>query len=173
MNDKDLKLLRRGTPTAPMRTLRAGTIEINLQRSSLTVNGKPIKLTTKEFELLRELMETRGEVLSREFLLEKIWGYGKASEVDSRTIDVSISSRSSSNSLVVSLMGLPLTVREERWRLISIVPARSVRIGAVGVPRRNNFRSLSFMQRRYSMRPPLDARSRKAASCVHMRPSHR
>src|ERR1043166_5512255 len=90
MNDKDLKLLRRGTPTAPMRTLRAGTIEINLQRSSLTVNGKPIKLTTKEFELLRELMETRGEVLSREFLLEKIWGYGKASEVDSRTIDVHI-----------------------------------------------------------------------------------
>jgi two-component system, OmpR family, alkaline phosphatase synthesis response regulator PhoP len=91
MNEKDVKLVRPGTPTsAPVRTLRAGTIEINLQRSQVTVNGKPIKLTTKEFELLRELMETRGEVLSREFLLEKIWGYGKASEVDSRTIDVHI-----------------------------------------------------------------------------------
>src|ERR1041384_7736936 len=90
MNDKDLKLLRRGTPTAPMRTLRAGTIELRLQRSPLTVNGKPIKLTTKEFELLRELMETRGEGLSREFLLEKIWGYGKESFFVTRTIVVRI-----------------------------------------------------------------------------------
>src|ERR1041384_2635313 len=90
MNDKDLKLLRRGTPTAPMRTLRAGTIEINLQRSSLTVNGKPIKLTTQEFELLRELLERRGEVLCRGFLLERLWGSAKASEVDCPTIDVHI-----------------------------------------------------------------------------------
>ena len=90
MNEKDVKFLRPGASSPPVRTLRAGVIEINLQRSVVTVNGKPIKLTTKEFELLRELMETRGEVLSREFLLEKIWGYGKASEVDSRTIDVHI-----------------------------------------------------------------------------------
>src|ERR1051325_5010382 len=108
MNDKDLKLLRRGTPTAPMRTLRAGTIEINLQRSSLTVNGKPIKLTTKEFELLRELMETRGEVLSREFLLEKIWGYGKASEVDSRTIEITLQR----SSLTVNGKPIKLTTKE-------------------------------------------------------------
>jgi DNA-binding response OmpR family regulator len=91
MNEKDIKSLRPGAASpSPVRTLRAGAIEINLQRSIATVHGKPIKLTTKEFELLRELMETRGEVLSREFLLEKIWGYGKASEVDSRTIDVHI-----------------------------------------------------------------------------------
>jgi DNA-binding response OmpR family regulator len=90
MNDKDIKPLRRAASTTPARTLRAGAIEINLQRSSVTVHGKPVKLTTKEFELLREMMETRGEVLSREFLLEKIWGYGKAAEVDSRTIDVHI-----------------------------------------------------------------------------------
>ncbi|HYJ47710.1 MAG TPA: winged helix-turn-helix domain-containing protein [Pyrinomonadaceae bacterium] len=91
MNEKDVKTLHPGGATSPpVRTLRAGAIEINLQRSNVTVHGKPIKLTTKEFELLRELMETRGEVLSREFLLEKIWGYGKASEVDSRTIDVHI-----------------------------------------------------------------------------------
>lgn len=91
MNDKDMKLVRRRPPAlTPMKTLKAGAIEINLQRSAATVNGKPIKLTNKEYELLRELMETRGEVLSREFLLEKIWGYGKASEVDSRTIDVHI-----------------------------------------------------------------------------------
>jgi two-component system, OmpR family, alkaline phosphatase synthesis response regulator PhoP len=90
MNEKDIKLDRRRVSTPPMRTLRAGTIEVNLHRSAASINGKPVKLTTKEFGLLRELMETRGEVLSREFLLEKIWGYGKASDVDSRTIDVHI-----------------------------------------------------------------------------------
>jgi DNA-binding response OmpR family regulator len=91
MNDKAVKVLRRGIPLSPSaRTLRAGSIEMNLQRVEISVRGKPIKLTAKEFELLRALMESRGEVLSREFLLEQIWGYGKASDVDSRTIDVHI-----------------------------------------------------------------------------------
>jgi len=90
MNDKAVKPLGRDTAAAPARTLRAGAIEMNLQRGEASVHGKTIKLTAKEFELLRALMETRGEVLSREFLLEQIWGYGKASEVDSRTIDVHI-----------------------------------------------------------------------------------
>jgi two-component system alkaline phosphatase synthesis response regulator PhoP len=91
MNDKAVKVARRGvSPSSSARTLRAGAIEMNLQRAETSVHGKPIKLTAKESELLRALMETRGEVLSREFLLEQIWGYGKASEVDSRTIDVHI-----------------------------------------------------------------------------------
>jgi two-component system alkaline phosphatase synthesis response regulator PhoP len=90
MNEKDIKLDRPRVSAPSVRTLRAGTIEVNIQRSAASIDGKPIKLTTKEFELLRELLETRGEVLSREFLLEKIWGYGKASDVDSRTIDVHI-----------------------------------------------------------------------------------
>lgn len=90
MNEKAVKEMRRGgTLPAASRTLRAGAIEINLQRTETSVHGKPIKLTAKEFELLRALMETRGEVLSREFLLDQIWGY-KAAEVDSRTIDVHI-----------------------------------------------------------------------------------
>jgi len=92
MNDKPVKILRRGVSPTPTttRTLRAGAIEMNLHRAEASVHGKSIKLTAKEFALLRALMETRGEVLSREFLLEKIWGYGKAAEVDSRTIDVHI-----------------------------------------------------------------------------------
>ncbi|MGH7767167.1 MAG: winged helix-turn-helix domain-containing protein [Candidatus Binatia bacterium] len=91
MNDKAVKVLRRGvSPASSTRTLHAGDIEMNLQRAETSIRGKTIKLTAKEFELLRALMETRGEVLSREFLLEQIWGYGKASEVDSRTIDVHI-----------------------------------------------------------------------------------
>jgi DNA-binding response OmpR family regulator len=91
MNEKNNKVLRRRSrPSAPGRTISAGAIEINLNRSAVSVHGQPVKLTAKEFELLRALMETRGEVLSREFLLEQIWGYGNASEVDSRTIDVHI-----------------------------------------------------------------------------------
>ncbi len=90
MNEKSVKTIRPSPSPASSRIIKAGAIEINAQRSSASVHGKPIKLTAKEFELLKALMETRGEVLSREFLLEQIWGYGKASEVDSRTIDVHI-----------------------------------------------------------------------------------
>jgi two-component system alkaline phosphatase synthesis response regulator PhoP len=90
MHEKDIKVLRHPQPAAATRTIKAGAIEVNVNRSAASVNGKPLKLTAKEFELLKALMETRGEVLSREFLLEQIWGYGKTPEVDSRTIDVHI-----------------------------------------------------------------------------------
>jgi DNA-binding response OmpR family regulator len=90
MHEKDVKVLHRSQPAAAARTITAGAIEVNVNRSAASVHGKPLKLTAKEFELLKALMETRGEVLSREFLLEQIWGYGKTPEVDSRTIDVHI-----------------------------------------------------------------------------------
>lgn len=40
------------------------------------VNGTPVELTTKEFEILYTLMSNRGKVLTREMLLDKVWGYG-------------------------------------------------------------------------------------------------
>ena len=54
----------------------------------VTVKGKEVELTYKEFELLRLLMENRGVAISRESLLSRIWGYSFAGE--SRTVDVHI-----------------------------------------------------------------------------------
>lgn len=63
-------------------------VVIDCDRFEVTVKGEKLELTPKEFELLRFLAEKPGKVLSRELLLEKIWGYDFVG--DSRTVDVHI-----------------------------------------------------------------------------------
>ena len=54
------------------------------------MDGAPVSLTRKEFDLLRALAEARGRVLSREYLLDHVWGYTAAGEIESRTVDVHV-----------------------------------------------------------------------------------
>lgn len=70
--------------------LSIGNITINFSRISVSVNSKPIELTSKEFELLKTLVGAKGRVLSRDFLLDTIWGYDHAIEIQTRTVDVHI-----------------------------------------------------------------------------------
>jgi hypothetical protein len=49
-----------------------------------------VELTPKEFDLLQSLLEAAGRVLSREHLLNRVWGYARADEIESRTVDVHI-----------------------------------------------------------------------------------
>jgi len=83
-------LLRRAHPAPLPSRLRAGAIVLDVGRYEVTVGGRPLKLTTKEFELLRALMESRGRVLRREELLEEVWGYRRRSGIESRTLDVHV-----------------------------------------------------------------------------------
>jgi two-component system alkaline phosphatase synthesis response regulator PhoP len=46
-----------------------------------------VALTTKEFEFLKLLLSAGGRALSRDTLLEKVWGYDRSMEIDTRTID--------------------------------------------------------------------------------------
>lgn len=68
--------------------LTIGTIELNLPRHTLTVAGKKVQLTLKEYELLEELMSQPGILFSRDRLLDSIWGYSFHGET--RTVDVHI-----------------------------------------------------------------------------------
>jgi two-component system alkaline phosphatase synthesis response regulator PhoP len=61
---------------------------IDPERFSVTVNGIKYDLTPKEFDLLYILAREPGRVFSREYLLERIWGYDYIG--DSRTVDVHI-----------------------------------------------------------------------------------
>jgi len=61
---------------------------INIEKHIVTISGDPIELTLKEFELLKILSENRGKVLSRNFLLDEVWGYEYFGET--RTVDVHI-----------------------------------------------------------------------------------
>ncbi|MCY6369928.1 response regulator transcription factor [Clostridium ganghwense] len=63
-------------------------LEINLQERIVKKNEEIIELTLKEFELLRLLIENKGIALSREKILEKVWGYDYLGET--RTVDMHI-----------------------------------------------------------------------------------
>ncbi|MDD6550431.1 MAG: response regulator transcription factor [Lachnospiraceae bacterium] len=70
--------------------LKTGKIKLDVLRHTVTVNGKEVVLTLKEFELLKKLMLNVGVVLTREQLLEDIWGYNFDGET--RTVDVHVRS---------------------------------------------------------------------------------
>lgn len=68
--------------------LTIGELTLNVERHEVTIAGKNVELTLKEFELLKYLMQNRGRVFSRDQLLNKIWGIDYAGET--RTVDVHI-----------------------------------------------------------------------------------
>lgn len=68
--------------------IRHGKISIDCTRREVFKDGEPIEMPLKEFELLKLLVLNKGKVLSRELLLEKIWGFDYYGET--RTVDVHI-----------------------------------------------------------------------------------
>ena len=68
----------------------SGRLVIDADRHTVHLDAAVIELTPKEFDLLRALAEARGRVLSREFLLDRVWGYASAGEIESRTVDVHV-----------------------------------------------------------------------------------
>ena len=66
--------------------LRIGDLEIDRERFEVRMNGKPVELTRKEFELLATLVATPGRVFGREELLDLVWG--RDGFVEPRTVDV-------------------------------------------------------------------------------------
>ena len=79
-------VLRRTSPKAEHRLLRAGNLVLNLGEHIVTVGGERVSLTLKEFEVLRVMMENPGQVFTRDRLLAEIWGYDFDGET--RTVDV-------------------------------------------------------------------------------------
>lgn len=59
----------------PQTTLRAGDVEVDLITREVRRGGRPVRLSTTEFELLAYLMRNRGHVLTREQILRAVWGY--------------------------------------------------------------------------------------------------
>jgi len=70
--------------------IKSGDLTLDLARISVSVKNKKIELTAKEFELLKTLLQAKGRVLSRDYLLDTIWGFDHAIEIETRTVDVHI-----------------------------------------------------------------------------------
>jgi two-component system alkaline phosphatase synthesis response regulator PhoP len=65
-----------------------GPLRVDMRRSEVFLDGSPAALSTKEFQLLRYLIEHRGRTMSREELLKDVWGYSSAPST--RTVDVHV-----------------------------------------------------------------------------------
>lgn len=83
-------VLRRAAPVSHEDKLSFGDLVVDVKGHRVTVGGEEVVLTLKEFELLHYLMKNRGIVLTRDKILEAIWGYEFAGET--RTVDVHVSS---------------------------------------------------------------------------------
>ncbi len=83
-------VLRRAKPAPGGAAIAIGALAIDPGTRTVTVQGAPLTLTHKEFELLSALADAQGRVLSREFLLDRVWGYSRAGEIESRTVDVHV-----------------------------------------------------------------------------------
>ena len=81
-------VLRRTEQKGTEREYRSGPLYICPEKHEVQVDGNPVALTYKEFMLLQLLIENRGLVLTREILLERVWGLG--AERENRTLDVHI-----------------------------------------------------------------------------------
>ena len=79
-------LLRRTERMEP--TYRVGCLSVDPSRHTVTVEGQEVVLTQKEFEVLCLLLRSSGQVVSRDKLIEEVWGYAFAGET--RTVDVHI-----------------------------------------------------------------------------------
>ena len=83
-------VLRRPAQTASEQSpgYQRGPLAINFDAVSVRVSGAQIRLTKREFELLRFLVENRNRVLSRDRLLERVWGLDR--QVETRSVDVHV-----------------------------------------------------------------------------------
>lgn len=79
---------RSAATVAQAPVIREGELAVDVDRHDVSLSGAAIELTPKEFDLLVFLMKNKNRVMSRDYLLEKVWGYDFAG--DTRTVDVHI-----------------------------------------------------------------------------------
>ena len=81
-------VLRRSDSAGDDTVITNGSIELNVEKHAVSYDGNNIELTYKEFELLRVLMKNAGNVMTREILMDRVWG--TSYEGESRTLDMHI-----------------------------------------------------------------------------------
>lgn len=83
-------VLRRGQSQEGATRQRVGRLEVDEGTHQVFVAGAVVELTVKEFDLLCALMRAHGRVLNREQIMETVWGYSNAADIESRTVDVHV-----------------------------------------------------------------------------------
>ena len=111
-------VLRRARRERPARSLlRFGLLTVDTDRHVVTCDGRDVRLTAKEFLLLRYLIEHRGRVLSRDVLLTDVWGYRYTG--GTRTVDVHVRRLREKLPLLASAI---VTVKQFGYKLVEDAP---------------------------------------------------
>lgn len=84
-------LLRRSGRLGKPEMIEAGGMRLDMESRKAFLKKKPVELWAKEFDLLALLMSQKNRVLSRDFLLQQIWGYNPDSDPTTKVVDVTIS----------------------------------------------------------------------------------
>lgn len=83
-----VKALLRRSGAGEVQVLSCGAVEMHSDKRLVTVGGRPVELTYKEFELLKLLLKNKGIVIPRDVIMERVWDSNF--EGESRTIDVHV-----------------------------------------------------------------------------------
>ena len=83
--EKVTALIRRSKGLVRSEVLRAGALSLNPNNGMVIAREEEVKLTAREYAILRVLMEHKGSVISRDQILDRVWGY--ASDTDERVLD--------------------------------------------------------------------------------------
>jgi len=109
-------LLRRSKGLVRESTLNSGTLSLNPNKGIVISDGEEIKLTAKEYTLLKTLLENKGKIVSRDFLITQLWGY--AGDVDNRVLDTHIKnlrkSLKSNAKLIKTVIGRGYRIEENQ-----------------------------------------------------------
>ncbi|MBP9698857.1 MAG: response regulator transcription factor [Elusimicrobia bacterium] len=82
-------LLRRTAADSPAAgaVFQAGALVLDAEKHTVQVGGETVALTGKEFDLLKTLWTARGKTLTRDDVLERVWGIDRSADIDTRTVD--------------------------------------------------------------------------------------
>jgi len=83
-------VLRRSVGGTHDEVLKTGQLVVDAAKHVVTLKRKQIDLSSKEFDLLKVLLSAKGRVLSRDFLLDRVWGYDQSLNIETRTVDMHI-----------------------------------------------------------------------------------
>jgi DNA-binding response OmpR family regulator len=113
-------LRRLERPARPATVLTYGPVTVDVDQHRVAVHNRDVRLTAKEFLLLRYFIEHRGRVLSRDLLLTDVWGYQYTG--GTRTVDVHVRRLREK----LPLLGTALTtIKQFGYRLEDPLPSRS------------------------------------------------
>jgi DNA-binding response OmpR family regulator len=115
-------VLRRSTAAheRPLAAYVGKRLRADFDAVSISVDGQPVRLTRREFELLRYLVQNKNRVVSRDRLLERVWGYDRV--VETRSVDVHVgrlrAKLGPASGLIETIIGLGYRFIDENQVLI-------------------------------------------------------